>query len=194
MTNALIAEKLAPSARSTASKAIAGTSTRSGVSNPGTGNRKGGVIKTVVLPHEDFNKLALEGQMLAAFLKQQEQLFQDTVNAYQKDRSVRMQEFDLKQRDFAERQAELQVRLEDRKQLNYQIQTEYFNYRHAVEKAKLSLEDQIRLAKVENESLKEAMGKVLEDERADEEYSETLYAQKTEQFAARFRKSTQKNE
>jgi len=40
-------------------------------------------------------------------LKVQEQLFQDTVNAYQKDRSVRMQEFDLKERDFNERYDEL---------------------------------------------------------------------------------------
>lgn len=38
----------------------------------------------------------------------------------------------------------------------------------------------MRLARIENEILKEAMGKVLEDERVDEEYSETLYAQKTE--------------
>jgi hypothetical protein len=38
--------------------------------------------------------------------------------------------------------------------------------------------------------LKEAIGKVLEDEKAEEEYSETLYAHKTEKFAARFRKNT----
>jgi hypothetical protein len=63
------------------------------------------------------------------------------VTAYQKDRSVRVQEFDLKQRDFTERYAELQARLAERKQLNYQIQTDYFNYRHSIEKSKMSLED-----------------------------------------------------
>lgn len=52
-----------------------------------------------------------------------------------------MQEFDLKERDFRERMSELQARLADRKALNYQIQTEYFNYKHAVANAKLSLED-----------------------------------------------------
>jgi hypothetical protein len=44
--------------------------------------QKGGVIKTVVLPHEDFNKLAVEGQQLSKFMQEQEQLFNDTVNAY----------------------------------------------------------------------------------------------------------------
>lgn len=68
-----------------------------------------------MLPHEDFNKLAVEGQQLANFLKEQEQLFNDAVNAYQKDRSVRMQEFDLKERDFQERYSELQARLAERK-------------------------------------------------------------------------------
>lgn len=41
--------------------------------------------------------------MLVNFLKQQESLFQDTVSGYQKDRSIRMQEFDLKERDFNEK-------------------------------------------------------------------------------------------
>ena len=138
LTNALIAEKLSGSnsatareseeaKKSTQSKKL--TSARSGCSsNIGNSSRtvpassrttlsapKGGVIKTVVLPHEDFNKLGVEGQQLATFLKQQEQLFTDTVNAYQKDRAVRMQEFDLKERDFKERYAELQARLDDRK-------------------------------------------------------------------------------
>lgn len=54
---------------------------------------------------------------------------------------MRVQEFDLKQRDLTERYAELQARLAERKQLNYQIQTDYFNYRHSIEKSKMSLED-----------------------------------------------------
>lgn len=84
LTNALIAEKLTPtpSAQTSTDKPVAKKasarigSARSGVSSShvGTSSRttahKGGVIKTVVLPHEDFNKLAVEGQMLAAFLKQ----------------------------------------------------------------------------------------------------------------------------
>lgn len=208
LTNALIAEKLSQRTNPTSDKPSEETkktakvlSARSGASShvPSSSRTtlsapKGGVIKTVVLPHEDFNRLGVEGQQLANFLKVQEQLFQDTVNAYQKDRSVRMQEFDLKERDFNERFAELQARLAERKALNYQISTEYFGYKHAIDNARLSLEDQIKLAKVENESLKESVNKILEAEKADEVYSENLYSQKTEQFAARFRRNTQKNE
>jgi hypothetical protein len=47
----------------------------------------------------------------------------------------------LKERDFNERYQEMQARLEDRKALNYQISTDYFNYKHALDGAKLSLED-----------------------------------------------------
>ena len=38
----------------------------------------------------------------------------------------------------------------------------------------------MRLARIENEALKEAMNKVIEAEKADEAYSETLYAHKTD--------------
>ena len=57
---------------------------------------KGGVIKTIVLPHEDLNRLGVEGQHLLQVLRAQEALFNDTVAGYQKDRSVRTQEFDMK--------------------------------------------------------------------------------------------------
>ena len=89
------------------------------------------------------------------------------MSAYQKDRSVRKQEFDLKERDFNERYSELQARLADRKALNYQISSDYFNYKHVIDGAKLSLEDQIKLAKMENESLKESVNKIIEAEKTD---------------------------
>jgi hypothetical protein len=54
---------------------------------------------------------------------------------------VRIQEFDLKERDFQERYAELEARLADRKQLNYQIQSDYFGYKHAISTTKACLED-----------------------------------------------------
>ena len=38
------------------------------------------------------------------------------------------------------------------------------------------------------------MNKIIESEKGNEVYSETLYANKTDQFADRFRKNTQKYE
>lgn len=43
---------------------------------------KGGVVKTIVLPHEDLNRLGTDGQLLVQVLDQQKALFQDTVNGY----------------------------------------------------------------------------------------------------------------
>ena len=109
----------------------------------------------------------------------QKALFDDTVSGYQKDRSVRTQEFDLKAQDFENTIAELERRLAERKSMNHAISTDYFNYKHAIIGAKSHLDDQIALAKVENEALKQQVDKICEAERADGNYSEQLYAQKT---------------
>jgi hypothetical protein len=75
MTNALIAEKLNASSSRSGDKPNEETkktakvlSARTGVSSqvPSSARStlsapKGGVIKTVVLPHEDFNRLGVEG-------------------------------------------------------------------------------------------------------------------------------------
>lgn len=52
-------------------------------------------------------------------LQSQKALFEDTVAGYQKDRSVRTQEFDLKSQDFDNTIIDLQKRLADRKAANY---------------------------------------------------------------------------
>ena len=73
-------------------------SSRSIGSNASTARQtqNGGVVKTIILPHEDINRLGTEAQSLLQFMSEQKTLFDDTVAAYQKDRSVRNQEFDLK--------------------------------------------------------------------------------------------------
>jgi len=43
---------------------------------------KGGCVKTVILPHEDLNRLGVETTALTQFLAQQEALFHDTVQGY----------------------------------------------------------------------------------------------------------------
>ena len=155
---------------------------------------KGGVVKTIVLPHEDLNRLGTDGQLLMQVLEQQKALFQDTVAGYQKDRSVRTQEFDLKQRDHEDKMNQLQFRLQKDKELNAQIAGDYFNYKHQIVEAKQRLEDQTALARVENEALKKQMDEIIEAENAEGTYQEDLYAKKTEQFASRLRKSSRKNE
>ena len=64
------------------------SSARSGFSSAST-SKTGGVVKTIVLPHEDINRLSSEAQELMQVMVCQKQLFEDTVAGYQKDRSVR---------------------------------------------------------------------------------------------------------
>lgn len=73
-------------------------SQRSHASNTSTAKSatSGGVVKTIILPHEDINRLGTEAQALIQFMNEQKALFDDTVAGYQKHRSVRTQEFDLK--------------------------------------------------------------------------------------------------
>ena len=60
-------------------------------------------MKTVILPNEDLNRLGNESQELYQVLQQQEALFHDTVSGYQKDHSVRKQDFDLKEKDYRQK-------------------------------------------------------------------------------------------
>ena len=102
----------AGSARSGSARGAAGqgpkiNSARSGFTSSST-NKTGGVVKTIVLPHEDINRLSSEAQELMQVMQAQKALFDDTVSGYQKDRSVRTQEFDLKAQDFENTIAELE--------------------------------------------------------------------------------------
>ena len=108
----------ASSQRPTAKKGGAApqSSSRSGISMSST-KKAGGVVKTIVLPHEDINRLGTEAQELMQVMQSQKALFEDTVAGYQKDRSVRTQEFDLKAQDF-ETKIAAQVSLEKRQVTN----------------------------------------------------------------------------
>jgi hypothetical protein len=99
----------------------------------------------------------------------------------------------LKNRDFSEKEEVLARRLAEKKALNYRLTNDYFEFKHSVENNKQRLEDQLALARVENEALKSEMDKVIESQKIDGQYSERVYEKKSHQFAARFRKVTQKD-
>lgn len=116
------------------------------------------------------------------------------MNGYQKDRSVRQQEFDLKDRDFDEQVAVLQARLQEKKDLGYKLTSEYFSYKHAAIEDNKKLTDAIELAKVERDQLESTCEQVLTQQEQNCHYNENLYNTKTKQFANRFRKANLKNE
>lgn len=112
-------------------------------------------------------------------LQRQEALFNDTVQGYQKDRIVRQQEFDMKDRDFDEQIAVLENRLSEKKHLNHKLTTEYFQYRNATVEDAKRLEDALEVAKVERATLEAQLEKSLTAQEQNCQYNDTLYSQKT---------------
>jgi len=58
------------------------------VHQPGTG-----IIKTVILPNEEINRLAIEAEELRQYLAAQRQVYDDSISAFEKDRLIRDQEY-----------------------------------------------------------------------------------------------------
>lgn len=56
------------------------------------------------------------------------------------------------------------------------------------------MQDEYDLATVENQALKNQLDKLLDAAKNETKYSESLYSQKTNQFAQRFRKLSKENE
>jgi HAMP domain-containing protein len=64
----------------------------------GTSDCQGsGIIKTVILPNEEVNRLAIEAEELKQYLHAQKQVYEESVKSYDKDRLIREQEFEMKQ-------------------------------------------------------------------------------------------------
>lgn len=153
-----------------------------------------GIIKTVILPNEEINRLALEAEELKQFLAVQKDVYEESVSAYEKDRLIREQEFKMKEQDFQDTLGSLRGRLDQRQKVNYTLAKDYFDYKHLVGRSKQKLQDEHDLATVENQALKSQLDKLLDAAKHETKYSETLYSQKTSQFAQRFRKLSKENE
>ena len=59
-----------------------------------------GIFKTVILPNEEVNRLAVEAEELKQYLAAQKSVYEESVKAYDKDRLIREQEFEMKQQEF----------------------------------------------------------------------------------------------
>ena len=134
-----------------------------------------GIIKTVILPNEEINRLAVEAEELKQYLSAQRQVFEESISAFEKDRLIREQEFALKEREFGDTLGSLRGRLEQRERVNYGIAKDFFDYKHVVGKTRQRLQDEYDLAQAENEALKNQLDKLLEAAKNETKYSEGLY-------------------
>ncbi len=148
----------------------------------------------MILPNEEVNRLAIEAEELRQYLAAQKQVYEESVRAYEKDRLIREQEFEMKQQEFQETLSHLRDRLDRRQAHNYALTKDFFAYKHLVGRTKGRLQDDHDLAQVENQALKSQLDKLLDAARNETKYSETLFTQKTSQYAHRFRKLSKENE
>lgn len=56
----------------------------------------GGIVKTVILPYDQINNLNNELEQLKHFRASQKALFEETIQGFQKDKVIRLQEANLR--------------------------------------------------------------------------------------------------
>ena len=86
----------------------------------------------MILPYDEINNIKNEIEYLKQYKIKQKNLFEDTIQDFQKDTIIRMQEFQLKQQDTNEISSQLKERLQQREQDSYQISKDFFQYKHQV--------------------------------------------------------------
>lgn len=78
-------------------------STRSGESNKSdiqVNQTTGGIVKTVLLPFDQINNLKNELEHLKQYKAAQKALFEESIQGYQKDKVIRLQEAQLRENDY----------------------------------------------------------------------------------------------
>lgn len=75
-----------------------------------------------------------------------------------------------------------------------EVSKSYFGFKHTVEESKQRLKDDRELLLIEKRVLEDQLEQLKERSFNDKEYSVDMYQKKTDSFAQRFRKLTQKNE
>jgi hypothetical protein len=121
-----------------------------------------GIIKTVILPNEEINRLAIEAEELKQYLQAAKLVFEESVAAYDKDRLIREQEYKMKDQEFADTLGSIRGRIEQSKKLNYTLAKDFFDYKHIVGKTRQKLQDEYDLANVENQALKSQLDKLID--------------------------------
>ena len=100
----------------------------------------------------------------------------------------------MRTRDHNDKIRNLQDVLKKEKELNYDLTKQYFEYKHAIHVQKQHLKDQMELAKLENDQLKQHLDKTLNDMPEDAVYTQKSLKKKESNFASRFRKQSKENE
>lgn len=89
-------QTLQGSLNDTAGKSQMSTASNSVTKMSGTG----GIVKTVILPYDEINNIKAELEYLKDYKARQKSLFEEAIQGYQKDKVIRLQEYQLKEKDM----------------------------------------------------------------------------------------------
>lgn len=60
-------------------------------------NATGGIVKTVILPYDEINNIKSELEYLKEYKARQKALYEEAIQGFQKDKVIRLQEFQMKE-------------------------------------------------------------------------------------------------
>jgi hypothetical protein len=95
-------------------------------------NKQTGKIKMIFLPHESVNRLQTQIERLSIFRENQKKLYGQALNAYDKDKSIKNEEFKLRKLDFENKYKQLKEIVDRRNVQKEAICKDYFKIRHKV--------------------------------------------------------------
>jgi hypothetical protein len=77
----------------------------------------------------------------------------------------------------------LKIRLTERTDTNYQLSKDYFQYKHQTKLDHHKLKDNLELARVENDALKQQLDSILGQTEIESKHVTQLFEKKTSSFA-----------
>lgn len=116
-------------------------------------NSTGGIVKTVILPYDEINNIKTELEYLKDYKARQKSLYEEAIQGYQKDKVIRLQEFQLKEKDMQETITALQGRIKHTEEEGYQMSKDFFQYKHQIQKSRDQMTDERELLNIERMAL-----------------------------------------
>lgn len=95
-------------------------------------NPQSGKIKTIFMPFAEVNKLRNKIDRLKQYRQDQKKLYQQSLAAYEKDKSIKNEEIKLRKIDFEKKYAQLAEVVSKRNALKEEICRNYFSERHRI--------------------------------------------------------------
>lgn len=95
-------------------------------------NNKTGKIKMIFLPHDSVNQLQTQIERLKIFRQNQKKLYTQALAAYEKDKTIKQEEFRLRKIDFEHKYNQLRELVNRRNVQKEAICKDYFKMRHKI--------------------------------------------------------------